>query len=347
MEVLGNELVQRILYRAVDGGQLHHSLLFHGPEGVGKRRMALRLAMYRCCPQREGGGKDCGGVCPSCSRMAQGKHPDLTELAPEEKLNGLIKIDPVTDLIRQAQFRPYEAPGRTFLFDGAERMTAEAANALLKTLEEPPSSSLFILIASRPDSLLPTIRSRCQGFRFRPFPPRRLEEALVQAFGIPAAEARLRARLAEGSLGRALSVDLEALREERELALRVLRTAAAAGWQPRQELMGMASGLSENKASWESRGREVPRLLASLLRDAILLQRGGDPTFLTHADLSEELGDLARDAAEIDPYEACRSLEEVEEGIRRNLNRRLLCELLFMKLARNLGAARPAVGDQP
>jgi DNA polymerase-3 subunit delta' len=360
MDILGNEDIQQILFRSAKADRLHHALLFHGPEGVGKRRMALRLAMYRTCPQRLEGAGDCGGSCPSCTRMARQyesrdrqHHPDLYFLEPEGKEPGVIKIgerqNPDWGTIRwlnhQVRLCPQEAVGNTFIIDRPERIQHEARHSLLKTLEEPPTACLIILVSSQPNALMPTIRSRCQSVRFRGFSRTRLAEVLRDHFQRAPAEARLLAGIAGGSLGRALSLDLDAWRDQRGLALEMVETAARPGWGARQTLMEMADAVSGSVKKWELVGRGIPDLLGSLLRDLVLLQSGSAEELLESSDLADELRVLAGRLPPVDPGRAYQLAAEVKTGLERNRNRRLVCEMMLISLSGIFGT--DMIGTMP
>ena len=369
MDMLGNEANQEMLFRAVEADRLHHALLFHGPEGVGKRRMAFRLAMYRTCPQRLEGAGDCGGGCPSCSRMREHyrrivqpgleeayekqQHPDLFYLEPYDKDTGWIlfgdrekkgkkkkgggkNVDEWYGSVRWLQehlrFKPHETIGLTVIIDRPDRIYHEARNALLKTLEEPPPGCLFILVTSKPDALMSTYRSRCQPVRFRRFDRTMLEEILRERFDRPPDEARLLAGVSGGSLGRALEIDIDSWREKRALALEMVETAARPGWAARQSLMEMADAISRSKNQWELVGRDIPEILGSLMRDLLRLRSGSLESELTSADLAEELRVLAGRLDSVDPGMVYRLAEDVKRGLERNLNRRLVCETMLINL---------------
>lgn len=364
MDVLGNEANQEMLFRAVQADRLHHALLFHGPAGVGKRRMAFRLAMYRTCPQRLEGAGDCHGRCPSCSRMLkhydhlqqpdheQGTmrqfHPDLIYLEPPEKESGVITIGnkskkpeewagSIRWLIQQLHLKPNEAIGHSVIIDCPERIQHEAMHTLLKTLEEPPPGCLIILVTSQPDALLATYRSRCQAVRFRCFHRERLEEILREHYDHSAEDARLLAGVARGSLGRALNLDMKSWLEKRGLALEMVETASRTGWAARQTLMEMAAGISRSKKQWDLVGREIPELLGCLLRDLLRIRSGLPGAQLTSPDLADELRLISGRLTTIDPGMAYRLAEDVKQGLKRNLNRRLVCETMLINMRRTFG----------
>src|SRR3954454_10898402 len=169
-DVVGHVRLIELLSRSVAGGTLPPSLLFAGPAGVGKHLAAVSVAQALNCgnaaPRAEGTGLDACGVCAACTRIARAVHPDVLFVSPGE--SGSIKIDQVRDVIDRAAYRPFEGRRRVVIIDQADALVPAAQNALLKTLEEPPSSSVFILVTARPDVLLATVRSRCPQLRFRP-----------------------------------------------------------------------------------------------------------------------------------------------------------------------------------
>jgi len=381
MDVLGNEDIRQILFQTVERGRLHHALLFHGPDGIGKRRMAFRLAMFRTCPERLSGAGDCGGTCPSCKRMAEHyrqvagddgreayekqQHPDLFYLEPYLKDEGWIIIGDKTKagekrkakgkkydryfgsvrwLREHLRLKPSEAVGSTVIIDQPERIQHDARHSLLKILEEPPPNCLFILVTNQLDALLATYRSRCQSVRLRCFPRARLAELLQMAFDFDPDEARLLAAISGGSLGHALGLDLETWREKRALALEMVLTAARPGWGARQTLMEMAEAVARSAKQWELVGREIPEQIGSLLRDLVALQSGAAEEALVNPDLAAELGPLAHRLPRLDPGRASRLAGEAYRDLERNRNRRLVFETMLLELSGIFGTHRqPAV----
>jgi DNA polymerase-3 subunit delta' len=162
-DVVGHRTLITLLARAAEGGTVPPSLLFAGPSGVGKRLTAVATAQALNCPNARRGASssppfDACGRCATCMRIARGVHPDVPIVGPGE--SGSIKIELVRELIDRAAFLPFEARRRVVVIDEADALVVAAQHALLKTLEEPPSASIFILVTSRPDALLPTVQSR-------------------------------------------------------------------------------------------------------------------------------------------------------------------------------------------
>ena len=199
----------RLLRRAWAGGRLAQAYCFTGPAGVGKRSTAVALAQAVKClspvaaPTGEGTPDACG-TCRACTRIAAGQHPDVTLVAPEEKT--VITIDQIRGLATRAGLRAYEGSVKVWILDPAHEMQEPAANAFLKTLEEPPAGSLFLLVTTAFSALLPTIRSRCQEIRFTELSEEHLRVILVQ-HGRSAADAAAAAAAAGGSAEYALAPD--------------------------------------------------------------------------------------------------------------------------------------------
>jgi len=289
-DVLGHNRLIALLTRSVAGASLPPSLLFAGPAGVGKRKTAIGLAQaLNCLSPRDG---DACGSCTACRRIARGVHPDVAVLEPEE--SGAIKIDAVREIVERAAYRPFEGRRRVVIVDGADALVPQAQNALLKTLEEPPPSSVFVLVTARPDVLLPTVRSRCPQLRFRPLSPHDIAAALI-ARGAGESEARAVAAAANGSLGEALEAAGQDLVDARGVAQRVL-TRAGAERDPARRIE-LARELLAKTGSGGAADREqlssYLRAMASLLRDAEILSTGADASALANADARPALERLA------------------------------------------------------
>jgi len=240
----GNDRVKQSLRRMLSQSRVPGALLFVGKDGVGKKLFALELAKSLNCRTRVEEVEACD-VCSSCKRISQSKFPwhatddenkermiwsDHTDVGMVRPYKRMIRVDPMRQLDREANFRPYEGNARVFIVEDAERMNDASSNALLKTLEEPPSTSHLILITSRPASLLPTIRSRCQTIRFVPLTSSEIEQYLVKRDEtISRKDAHLLATSSGGSIGKALSTDLSAYIEQRDSMLEVVNALAANG----------------------------------------------------------------------------------------------------------------------
>jgi DNA polymerase-3 subunit delta' len=268
------------------------SLLFAGPEGVGKGTVALALAQALNCPvRREKGADDACGTCAACRRIAAGTHSDVLVLDTGGEASIKIRAlrERVLDVIG---YRPFEAARRVFIIDPADALGPEAQDALLKTLEEPPPSANLILVSAYPDTLHATIRSRCRRLRFGPLTDEDVFRVLTERAGIDAARARALAAVAGGSPGRALAGEAGELDDDRDAALAVLAAARGRAVAPR---LRAAAALAQHGSKRRDREALDTRLaaLASLLRDVgVIASRGQAP--LANADLADTLADLAR-----------------------------------------------------
>lgn len=314
VSVLGHERIKGLLGRAIGAKRVPHALLFAGPEGVGKRTLALAFARALLC-EKGGAGGPCE-ECTHCRRVLRaiaglderraaaekeyGKpddaalfdfrlHPDLVLVEPPSRgRRAEILSAQAEDLVRETYKAPFEARARAFVIDDAHALCSgsmvTAANALLKSLEEPPSRAYFVLVTAQPQALLPTIRSRCQTLRFGPLPLGVVSERLMKE-GMPEAEARLRAFLCGGSLGAALELDSEAWRAEREGLLALLEEA------PRLPTVGRLQAADRLRDLEDT--RRALTTLRGLLRDVAALRAGASRERLLNADVSARLHTVA------------------------------------------------------
>jgi DNA polymerase III subunit delta' len=333
-DIVGHRRASSLLARAIARDTLPPALLFAGPAGIGKRRTALALAQaINCLNPRssERLERDACGECAACRRIERGVHPDVVTVVPRE--SGSIRIEDVRGVIDGAGFRPFEARRRIVIVDQAEAMTTDAQDAFLKTLEEPPSASVFVLVSSMPDALLPTVRSRCSRLRFGPLAPADVAGALIAQHGYAEKEARAAAAGAEGSIGLALaqrSVDLAAAREKAQW---VLEQAARTGDPSRR--IGVARELAPKKSTPPVEREQLAsclRALSSLLRDLGVLATRADPRVLANADLHDELGRLS---ASFDSDRSMRAFAAVGQAIaalERNASPKTVADWVVLQL---------------
>jgi DNA polymerase III subunit delta' len=319
-DIMGQERVVEALLRAVAAGRVPHAYLFEGPPGVGKRGVALGLALALTCPLAPGRG--CG-TCDTCRRIEAGLHPDVPTFAPD---GPQLVIEQAKAIVALAQSRPHEAAARVIVVDDADALNASAANSLLKTLEEPAPRNHLVLCTSAPERLLPTIRSRAQRVRFRPLS----EEALLRiaaAHGLEPARATVAVALADGSAARMLA----AARADEETssaweAIERLRAAvAAAGFTPSLDAAAALASDKENKDALPP----LVALLARLYRDALVTAAGAPELAL--------FADRARELAVLEPPRLLRALGaivEADTALLANVNPTLALERLLVELRR-------------
>jgi DNA polymerase-3 subunit delta' len=279
--IAGHGHLLELLAAAASRHSLPPSLIFAGPAGVGKRTAAVALAQLLNCLHPA--ATDACGVCASCKRIARGVHADVLIIEPGE--SGNIKVDQVREAIERAAYRPFEGRKRVVIVDDADAMVIEAQNALLKTLEEPPAASMFILVSSRPDLLLPTVLSRCQRLRFGRLAPADVADVLMRSHGYEPADAHASASASDGSIGAALEGGSEGFVDARDAAMQLLQTVSASS-DPRRRLDGARTlaGGGRTGADREELARRL-RALGTMLRDIVLLKAPADDRWLANADL--------------------------------------------------------------
>ena len=335
-EILGHRRLISLLSRALAQERLPPTLLFAGPAGVGKRRTAVALAETLNCLQPvapAGLPRDACGNCAACRRIARGIHPDVLIVEPGDL--GSIKIEQVRDVVDRAGYRPFEGRRRVVVIDEADAMVDAAQNALLKTLEEPPSASVFVLVSSIPDALLPTVLSRCPRLRFGELSPAEVAEALMRDHEYEEAEARAAAVDSDGSVGRALSAASADVAEARDLARHLLeQTARMSDPSRRLDLAREVTPAGTGKASGVERDQLAAclRALASLLRDIGLLGAEGDAATLANADLAPQLQALAKAYDSDRTVRAYAFVDQALAAIERNASPKVVADWLVLQL---------------
>jgi len=201
--VVGHEWAVQLLYRSLLCGRFSHAYLFIGPQGVGKTTLARALAQVMLCQVDQVADRPCG-QCRACRLIQQDRHPDVRVVSPPAPDRPL-SIEQVRELQRDASLSPMEGRARVFIIRELDRATPQAANALLKTLEEPPPHVLLLLTASQREALLPTVVSRCQVLTLRPLPITLVEATLQERWHVTPERAALLARLSNGCLGVAVA----------------------------------------------------------------------------------------------------------------------------------------------
>jgi DNA polymerase III subunit delta' len=335
-KLVGNERVKENLRRLVTNGRVPGGLLFAGPEGVGKKEFALELARGLIC--KNGGCEDC----PICGRIGTfdlpnsekkedyekvflSGHPDVGIVIPFKRN---ILVNGIRALEQEANFRPFEGGKRVFIIEDAHKMNDSAANALLKTLEEPPPTTHLVLITSRPDSMLQTIRSRCQTIRFAPVAEAEIE-GLLTTNGRSKEDAKLAARVSGGSVGGALATDVAEFRDSREAMLGVVRAALVTGETASMLRISeqIADAKNKDRFEWNI------RILQTLVHDILALRSGADPNKIVNADIAAELKILADEAGTSSLSDWQISLEDLLASLNVNVNKKVATDALFVRMA--------------
>lgn len=317
-DIIGHKKQREILQWALEKGRLHHAYLFVGPEGVGKRTVALSLAKGIHCLER---AHDFCNRCANCVRIQSGNHPDVRILEPATGKKE-ITIQQVRELERELSFRTFSGRKKIAIVDPASLMNLFAQNALLKTLEEPPGDSLLVLISTNTGGLLPTLLSRCLRLSFAPLPLKEVEGFLISEKKMKQEEAGLLAALTMGSLGRALSPEMEPLVEKRKEWLEKissLHRADCRGW------MALAEGL----AGAREEAVKFLEWLAIWYRDIVIYCAAGNVQGIANRDMLKRIEEQAH-ASDLEQVlflltQASRTMRRIQ----RNVNRRMALENFF------------------
>ena len=323
--VVGHAWAVRALQRDVALGHPAHAYLFTGPAGIGKRTLALAFAQALNCTAPAAPGEACG-ACRACRQIASRTHPDLFVLLPDEP-GKPIKVDAAREMMHMLALSPLELHRRVALLADFDQATSSTANALLKTIEEPPATVILLLTAESTETLLPTIVSRCRVITLRTLPTPVVEAALTERWQVPPDRAKLLAHLSAGRLGWALrEIEEQGASQARREGLEAWRAVFSSSRAKRFE---HAARLTKDRDEDQALRRTL-EMWQSLTHD--LLLAGLDPLApLTNLDYAGEIRALA---AHISPPRARRwlaALQRVERGIERNLNLRLALEAALLE----------------
>ena len=299
--VVGHDWAVDLLRRAISAGHLPHALLITGSPSVGKGTLARSLAQQLLCTANH---SPCG-ACRACRLVTSGNHPDLRWIEPEGQA---LKIAQVRELTRQLSLAPLEGRWKIAVLDRFETATPGAANALLKTLEEPPPSVILVLLAQQAEALLPTIVSRCQVISLRPVPRSLIEQALIKRWGVTAERARLLSHLCGGRLGWAISAStspdyLEHHNQKLDDLVRLLHSNRVARFIYAESLARQApESILEDLELWTGWWRDV------------LLLASHSSVPLTHIDRQTELAALHYDAVDFLQYRRVQVVKQVRDA---------------------------------
>ena len=324
-QVIGQDKVLSLLDYSLKSGAVAHAYLVAGPRHVGKGTLAINLAQALNCDESEA---PCG-ECRSCRRILEGKHADVTTIGLDSRME--ISIDDIRELQRLASLPPYEGKCKVFIIDEAEYLSTEAANSLLKILEEPPPRVVWLLLAAEERRLLPTIVSRCQRLELRPLPSERIQEALINLHNIDVDKAKLLARLCHGRLGWAVSAlgNDDMLTERSQRIDRLVSLSGAAMDERFAYAQDVSGQLGQNRRG----AMEITETWLDWWRD-LMLVRGGCREDVVNVDFGATLQKEARRLSLTEIKEFLARLCLLQEDISRNVNPRLAWEWLMLNLPR-------------
>ena len=339
-DIIGQENALNILKGCIVKNRIPHALFFAGDEGIGKRLTAINFAKALNCRKPAGDDlfsfteeetADSSGInkidacdkCPSCTKIEKANHPDVFIIGPEGD-GKQITVSAVRELGEALSYKPFEGEWKIAIIDNADRLNPSAANAFLQTLEEPTSQSILILVSSRPDMLLPTIRSRCQRINFSPLPVETMSRLLEEKFGQTGrGQAGLLSLLSGGRLGYALNENLIAQRDRSfNIFKQMLGSFEEDVWENRDAM-----------EEWFDWGR-------LLLRDIAVYKATGKTDFLINKDRADEIISISEGAALKDILKLARELYNIRRKLNFNLNKQLTLSYTNLLLKKMLGKGR-------
>lgn len=348
-QLTGNNRIKKLLREMLKARRIPGAMLFTGEEGVGKKLFALEIAKALNCRTPQG-FEGCGN-CPSCKRISKFNYPQSGEsddwkgiiwtdhadvgmvVAPKR----VLLVDQMRAIEREANFRPYEGKARVFLIEDADKLNDSSANALLKVLEEPPDTSHIVLLTARPAMLLATIRSRCQMLRFSPLTAAEIETHLLgNKIGGPA-EAGTLARIARGSLGRAVDQDFDEFTSQRAAMLKVLEALASGD----DRIQLLRSSEEQNAAPVKDEFESRLDILETLIRDAWMLSLQVPSDSIVNHDLSPQLERISTRLDNRRPAGWISQIEEMREQLIVNINRKAATDALFLTMAASSSSSLP------
>jgi DNA polymerase-3 subunit delta' len=311
---IGNRKVIDRLRTKLREQRFPHGLIFSGPPGVGKHTCALMVAKALNCLTAPA-GEFCD-ECAACRKIESGNHPDVITVSVEDEATQ-IKIAQIRQILGILDLQPLEGRNKVFIIDPADLMNAEAANALLKGLEEPPENTFFILITINVHELLRTVRSRCQIYNFTP-----LTTDEIRHHGV---SDELTVRWSQGSIGRARSLDMTELQSERGAVLEFLETVVNAREEDFQDLLGVSAEMGRAKQEFDSR----MDILAVLIADLLYSQEGARER-IVNIDILDRLEKLSARVDSERLIKMAEFLRFIESSMKLHVNRQMLTDVLAL-----------------
>lgn len=321
VSIYGQEGPISVLKSALEKKRVPHAFLFYGAEGIGKRTTALVFAKALNC---EAGGADACDACTSCRKIDSGNHPDILIIRPEGQF---IKVADIKELQERMRFRPLEGARRVVIIDDAERMNITSANSLLKTLEEPSPTNVFILVSSRPHLLPLTILSRCHRLRFNPVQRDVIAAFLKKELALAADKAHILASSSGGSIGRALTLhkgDYITLRDS------ILGRISKGALDP-LGCLALAGALAGDREDIQ----EALDILKTWYRDLLVFRETGRAEALINRDHADDIMRLAGFTGAEAILRGIRTIQGAAAAIERNVNKPLTLETMVFTLFAN------------
>ena len=321
-EILGNEMIKEHFLKAIESHRISHAYILTGEEGTGRKSIANAFAMTLLC---EKGGTEPCMVCHSCKQALSGNHPDLIYMTHEKPAS--IGVDDIREQINDTiQIRPYSSYYKIYIVDEAEKMTVQAQNALLKTIEEPPSYAVIILITTNQEAFLPTILSRCVQLKLKPLKDFTVKSYLTEHLKVPEKDAELCAAFARGNLGKA--IHLASSEEFKELYRRVMSLLKNVGSMDIGMLLDCIREIKEQNFDIY----EVLDLMQLWYRDVLMYKVTKDMNLLVFKDEYRMINETGQkiDYAGLEAILA--AIDTARTRLEANVNLDLAMELLLLTM---------------
>lgn len=323
-DIVGQEKAVNILLKSLKEYNVSPSYIFIGSEGVGKKFTAIEFAKTINCLSLNNNLESCN-TCNTCNKINKQCCPDLKIVEP---IKGSIRIEQIRELRREIDLKPFENRKKIYIIDNAEKMTIEASNCLLKTIEEPPDYAILILICMNIDSILPTIISRCQLIKFRLIDSSKIRKILLKKIDLEESKAELVSRLARGSIGRAFKLISDKEYFDRREKLLDYLTKILPGKYDSNFFINIEKILTDI-----SEMDEILEIILLWYRDILVVKKLGDQKYIVNSDKVEALNEKSRVYSQKILIDILDYIEQIQEFIKKNINRRLVSERLYLKMA--------------
>ena len=329
--ILGQDKPLGILKNSFKNNNLAHAYLFMGPDGVGKKLTATRMAKSLNCLVKK--TLDNCETCNSCRRIEIGIHPDVFLIEPEKSSSnskeGFIKIAAIRELQKNLNFKPYEGKNKIAIINDAECLNPQAANALLKTLEEPPSATVIILITSKVYQLIPTVISRCQGVKFGPLTKETLRQIVSRRKNIDAKEVDFRVGRASGRAWLALD---DSLLKNIPIRNELIELFDVLSFDRSEQIFKW----SKTWAKQPERLNDMLDELSLVLRDLSVLKSSGNFNYSVNQDLMFEMNKLAKKKPLSAWLKIFQTVNETRLALKTNQNTQLALEMMLIRFCETL-----------
>ena len=324
-DVVGHKDILKYISSAVENNRVSHAYILNGERGSGKKMLANLFAMTLLC---ETGDNEPCGKCPSCKQAESGKHPDIIRVT-HEKPNSISVEDIRTQVNNTVDIKPYQGPYKVYIIPQADMMTPQAQNAILKTIEEPPSYAVFLLLTENAETLLPTINSRCVMLKLRNIKDTLIKKYLMENLEIPDYKADMCTAFAQGNMGRAIMLaNSDHFNEIREEAVQLLKHISE---MELNEIVAAVKNISVYKL-------EITDYLDIIMiwyRDVLLYKATKEIDKVVFKDQLQSIKEQARKSSYEGIELILESLEKAKARLKANVNFDLVMELLFLTIKEN------------